>query len=321
MIDNKLDLYRLDQSTANKNSTQLRRQIKIAASATMLPLFYLVLVGSVCAAASPIENEAPASESNQEQQQSVPTISFEISPRGLNIPLLGDLAAGLGLQEKNKKPPSTTVAPTTTLNPVAQFSKNVGNVGSSLVDGSKVLENPLKMINSLINSSAEIARANTKNLDNATQKLVKATETTSKMLSQLGGLTNPKTNTESASQDKNDDFKYYEFAGLLEPYAFRKSKYFSHECQFRFFCEIGKLSKELTLPLFQVVESNRFLQDLQNRYSRALTYGSVHGQCERYYCALLQVFDGPVGMAKGLTAIANRFANPDQYENYAYTNV
>lgn len=110
---------------------------------------------------------------------------------------------------------------------------------------------------------------------------------------------------------------YYDHAPGLNPLdEYRKPKYFSHDCNFRVACEVGKLLRPVASPLSKIVSTNKVIQDLQNRYTRAATYGLLHNSCERYYCIMVELMGGPTKFAAGLVEMLNRLANPDLYELY-----
>ena len=132
--------------------------------------------------------------------------------------------------------------------------------------------------------------------------------------------TNSRSPPATRGQMSQDEWSNFEFAGPFEPFAFRRRKYFSHECQFRIACEAGRLSRPMTHEVSKTVASSRFLQDLQNRYTRAFNYGSLHADCDRYYCVLVKMMGGPAGFASGVAEIINRIVNRDLYEADGYTN-
>lgn len=242
--------------------------------------------------------------------------------------------------------PSTTELPATTSAPRSassasgqgaqsqrpfQLNKNLQDISTVLSSGARLLETPIRMFNGMLSQSANLTRAGVK----AADSLVKAAGSTSKQLA-TGGRGdghsdggNIHIDSHSATGEYNhpinvhsirggpppeDDWKYYEYAGPYEPYAYRRPKYFSKECQFRFACEVGKLMKPLTYPVTRKVETSRFVQDLQNRYTRAMTYGTLRGNCERYYCVLVALLGGPAGFASGVAEIVNRAVNSDMYD-------
>lgn len=266
-----------------------------------------------------------------------------VLPRAFELPLIGSLgqsnhslplfmALAEGLSRNKNQPfgklfndlvpkmpellessvPKTTTSTTTTTtpSPIQQLGMNIENLGHTLVGGTKVFEAPLKIFNGLLAGTATLGKVGAATVDKTADKIAKATETTSKIATQMNRQEwDPRLEEESA---------YYEFTSADEPYTYRKPKYFSRECQFRIACEIGKTIKPLTYQITKVAETNRLIQDLQNRYTRAITYGTVHGNCERYFCLLVQIFGGPTGLASGVAEMVNRLVNPDMYEGYGY---
>lgn len=111
-----------------------------------------------------------------------------------------------------------------------------------------------------------------------------------------------------------DERQYYEYTPIYDPMSFRESKYFSRDCSFRMACEVGRLLKPFGQPFKQTLETSKLVQDLQNRYTRATTFGIVHNDCSRYYCLLVQFVGGPAAFASGIAELLNRMANPEMYE-------
>lgn len=112
-----------------------------------------------------------------------------------------------------------------------------------------------------------------------------------------------------------DDSAFYEFSHHDEPFKYRRPRYFSKDCNFRLACEVGRQIRSVTAPVQQVILSNKHVQDLHNRYTRAMSYGMINNDCDRYYCVIAQFFGGPQNFAKGMAELANRVANPDLYED------
>lgn len=208
------------------------------------------------------------------------------------------------------------------MGPIESLGKNIDKFGSDIVGGNKVLEAPMRVFNSLLSAATNISKGNTEKLSEATETVVKATEGTSKVVTSLVApkrTKNRKRKSKKQEQDEDDEddideSEYYEYSETHEPYAHRRPKYFSRECPFRFACEVGKIMKPLAEKFTKEVEKNRFLQDLQNRYTRAMTYGSLRGDCNRYYCFIVALLGGPQGFASGVSEMVNRIVNPDTYE-------
>lgn len=240
---------------------------------------------------------------------------------------LEDLLNSFMPHEKTTAEPSTKETITTTPGPIESLGKNIDQFGTAFAGGAKLFEAPLRVLSGILSGTTNITRAGADGIDQATDGVVKATETTSKVVSTLANPTNrrdrgrkPKKNhddhNDEHSEDKDEDEEYYEYSGAMDPYSLRRPKYFSRECPFRFACEVGKIMKPLAHPFTKQVEKSRFFQDLQNRYTRAMTYGSLKGDCDRYYCVLVALFGGPQGFASGVAEIINRMVNPDTYEAY-----
>lgn len=210
--------------------------------------------------------------------------------------------AGLGTLTK------TTAAP----DPIQQLSKNLAILGSSLGMSGSIMEAPMKIMNNLLSGTLNLSLVSTNTIDNAATRIAKATEATGKAMIASSQMIRPTKQPKS-----EDDSMYYEFAAPEEPYFYRKSKYFSKECNFRVACEVGHFFKPLTYQFYKGAESNRLVQDLQNRYTRAITYGTLHDNCQRYYCVLVQLIGGPQAFAGGIAEMVNRAMNPDLYEGHA----
>lgn len=194
---------------------------------------------------------------------------------------------------------SKNVGKTTTLSPLEQLTKTLTNPIAMALPGSKLLEGPTQAFNSVI-----AGPANPVNI--ATVSLPKVFENTGKIVSSLSGTNlKPRPDDESA---------YYEIRPGDEPFEYRRPKYFSYDCQFRFACEFGRAMRPITAPFSKGLINNRVFQDMQNRYTRAMTYGSLYDDCERYYCLLIQFVGGPEKFARGVAELVNRVANPEMYD-------
>lgn len=201
-----------------------------------------------------------------------------------------------------KQGPTTT---TTTFSPIEDLAQRIIKFPVDLPDhlGADLLKNsPLSAGNDVLQAILPAGQAL------LGQNPIKTmTQTTGKIMEQLSGLNLNKMSPENQAM-------YYEYRNNDEPYGFRSHKYFSRECHFRFACEVGKMLRPFGgSSIAETLEKNRFIQDLQSRYTRAITYGLVYNDCERYYCLLKQLFGGPLEFAGGMAELMNRIANPDMY--------
>lgn len=185
---------------------------------------------------------------------------------------------------------TTTTTTTTTAAPIQELGQNFHEIGKGLTSA---MNAPIKVINGITKVSSD-------GVNKAADGIVK---TTSDVV--LGG---------GSAKRPIDDSRYYEYPTPMEPFAYRRSKYFSRECPFRVACEVGRLFKPFTFRLNGPAMASKFLDDLQNRYTRALTYGNLYGNCEPYYCVLVQLLGGPASFASGVSELVNRMVNSDQYE-------
>lgn len=201
------------------------------------------------------------------------------------------------------KSSSATTSTTTTTTPLEDLTKTIVNLPASLPKP-KLLDAPTKVLNTVIKSSIEVGA---ETMTGGSENLLKSvTDTAGKVVGQVTGLMiNAKPEREQA---------YYEYGIGHEPGEYRAPKYFSKECNFRIACEVGRLVNPYSAPLHGVVSQNKMIQDLQNRYTRAMTYGMLNKSCERYFCFLVQLLGGPGQFASGVAELVNRMANPDMYE-------
>lgn len=129
-----------------------------------------------------------------------------------------------------------------------------------------------------------------------------------------GGLIKTAAKT-SHTVRREDDMVYYNRLTYIPTDDYLRPKYFSTDCSFRFCCELGRWMFRPYSPdlVKRIVLENKFIHDLQNRFTRAATYGYLYGDCSKYYCVVLELTGGPVKFAAGVTELANRFLNPDLY--------
>lgn len=229
------------------------------------------------------------------------------SPLKTILPLVG-----MDVKTTKTKP---TEGPSSSPGPFNELGKNIDNLGEKIIESTKLAETPIRMLNRMIAGATEVSATGTKTVSALTKTadgIARVAETSSKLVT-------PSEQPPAPSKEHDDPYNY-EFLEPNEPFLHRKPKYFSRECHFRVACEAGKLLRPFTEKVTKEVETNRFLQDLSNRYTRAFNYGSIEGNCDRYYCAFLALMSGPAGMASGMAEIVNRVANPDMYEGLSSTN-
>lgn len=201
---------------------------------------------------------------------------------------------------------TTTTTTTTTPTPIEDLTKTIASIPSQIMPSSKLLETPAKVFNSVLQSSLSMPKLGVDTVDTAAEGLLKVTKHTGKVVGDLSGL--------KLKTDPEPDRVYYEYSSNDEHDGVKKPKYFSKQCNFRLACEVGKIVSPVSGPVKPALERNKFIQDLQNRYTRAFTYGMLRGDCSRYYCLIVQLFGGPTGFAKGVSELINRTVNPDLYE-------
>lgn len=186
-------------------------------------------------------------------------------------------------------PKTTTTTTTTTADPLNLLTdKLTGPLQKSVLFGGQV-----KALNNAIKGASTLNRG----LFDTTNRVVQTIAG--------GGRQN--------GQKFSDDKSYYEYTPVYDVFQYREPKYFSRDCNFRVACEIGRILKPFAPPLKEVLESSKLAQDLQNRYTRAFSYGIIHEDCHRYFCLLVQFAGGPAGFASGVAELMNRIANPDMY--------
>lgn len=238
----------------------------------------------------------------------------EPSPQFLGFPFIG------GIEPIFKSPESVVKSFMTIITPKLDTATNAANPNNtSTTSSSNPLENPLGIFEvfakTLIPTSSNAnnsemlispAKVLDKLVTNSASQLVKAGQS-------AGELANKVSSQSTRVRPETEEY-LYEYDSNEEPYMYRRPKYFSRDCQFRVACEVGKLLKPVGHPLGEQVKTNKLVQDLQNRYTRAISYGMLVGDCERYYCLVVQIFGGPKAFASGVAELFNRFANPEMYE-------
>lgn len=156
----------------------------------------------------------------------------------------------------------TTSTTTTTQAPaIVELAKTISHIPSGLSNPTqKIIDTPVMVLNNVIKSTMHV------------------------------GDTVGTQSSETDNQAKEDDSFYYEDLKS-------GSKYFSRECQFRFACEFGARTK-VPQSLIKLTDF-KLIRDLQNKYTKAMTYGFKYGQCEKYFCFVLEMLNGPAKFASG----------------------
>lgn len=181
-------------------------------------------------------------------------------------------------------PPPAKTTTTTTRSPIEDLTRTlVGGIPGALPQ-SGLLQGPATVLNSMISLTNPLGKV-------------------------LGGSS--KSDPEG---EASDDRIYYEYDYGEEASGRKRPHYFSHDCNFRVACEIGRTIRPMTTPFHKIVETNKLIQDLQNRFTRAATYGMLHNDCERYYCLFVKILGGPKQFASGVADMVNRLANPEMYQ-------
>lgn len=207
-------------------------------------------------------------------------------------------------------PEQTTTTTTTTHAPIRQLIKSISRLPENLMDGPQMINAPINVINGVMDATGvgdETA------LDKTAESIAKVTKTTTNLASKVVDLPANAVNVAQAInpiksvQSDKDEGDWDLFGGGSEPYL-------SQECSFRIACELGKASRVMTLPLAKAAKKSKVVQDLQNRYTLAITYGAVNGHCRRFYCVMAQFLAGPKEAGKGVIDMTNRVVNPGLYE-------
>lgn len=184
--------------------------------------------------------------------------------------------------------PTTTEAPATKQYPFAQN-----------LDASSIIQGPSKVVNALastfnVSKVAEVP---------AMKELAKVGQQTEKVFTKISGI--------HLSAPPESENVYYEYSPSDEWDGHRKPRYYSKECNFRLACEVGQMMKPMLGPVAHQFRTNKIVQDLQSRYSRAMAYGTLHDNCEKYYCVFLQLFGGPQKFVAASAEIVSRIAQPE----------
>lgn len=209
---------------------------------------------------------------------------------------------------------TTSTTSTTTISPIEDLTKTIVSVPKVVFpQTSRLIDSSVRTITGVLKTSLGVSKQITNktipSTDQVSQPLLDPTdhlESAKKVVSSLSGLdVSPRQETEKV---------YYDFANPDDLAGHRLPKYFSTECTFRYACEVGKTISIVTKPVLSTVHQNRIIQDFQSRYTRALTYGVLTGDCSRYYCVFAQFLGGPTKFTAGMTDLVNRVVNPDVYQ-------
>lgn len=178
--------------------------------------------------------------------------------------------------------------------------------GKSEKSGQPVFMGPMNgvvnTLNDVVKGSLSIISSGDKRFGETAEELINATRVASKVIGSVSRV--------------DDMLAYYHRLPLEAPDDYIRPKYFSTDCAFRVACEIGSwfLRPNSPQPIKDLVKQNRLIHDLQNKYTRAVTYGFLFGDCSRYYCVFLEFSGGPIKFAGAVTEITNRLLNPDLYQ-------
>lgn len=184
---------------------------------------------------------------------------------------------------------------------------------SKLLNPTKIIETPSKVVVGAVEAGQNLTEKAVKSaggaaLDSAVDMTKRIAGGPASIAEALGILVGPHKEKESEFYDMTPP----EFLRDVEP--LRKPKYFSRDCEFRMACELGRRLKLMAIkPVAEAIKTNKLIHDLQNRYTRATTYGMLYDNCDRYYCVLLQLMGKPKEVASGMVELVNRLANPEMY--------
>lgn len=215
-----------------------------------------------------------------------------------NIPLASQAGESVG-SLMNIIKPSTTTTPAPETIPTTQEPAQQGfGVFSTSFEPDQLLGAPAKMVGALTSFNL------TQGLQTGPLKDIASVGVhTSKVFTKLSGI--------GLTAPPESENAYYEYSPSDEWYGHRKPIYFSKECSFRVACEIGRLAKPVLSPVAQQLTTNKIVQDLQSRYSRAFYYGTLYDSCERYFCVFLQLFGGPQKFVAATAEIVKQIASPE----------
>lgn len=185
------------------------------------------------------------------------------------------------LVPKSITPTATTIAaPTTTLTPIRRLSKTLNNHSKTLLNA------PASAMNQMLDIG---------------QKTGEGLNAAAKITSSLTG-------SDDLSPGPDDDSWFFDQGPR------RDKKYFSKDCQFRIACELGKMMRPISDPLKAPIEKSKFVRDLQNKYTKAASYGILYNDCERFYCLFVSLLGGPTQFASAAAQIAGKVTNPELFE-------
>lgn len=207
-----------------------------------------------------------------------------------------------GIMNLIKPPTTTTPTPAATPEPqphlVQQLTTGLGSIPASLGQG-QLFETPVKVVEALTRNFNLTQVAESSPIGD----IARVGEQTTKVLTKMSGI--------RLTAPPEDETVYYEYAPSDEWDGHRRPRYFSKECNFRFACEVGRMMKPMLAPVAQQFRTNKIVQDLQSRYSRAMSYGVLNDNCDKYYCVLLQLFGGPHKFVAASAEIVSQLATPE----------
>lgn len=203
---------------------------------------------------------------------------------------------------------TTTTTTTTTPAPVDKLMNSISKIPDRLINRTRLTINtPIKMINGVM----EASNLGDSAFDKTTDHLMKSvSESTGGLLPSKVPEAPMVSNAIDVASEIVPDIPILDELTQSED---DKKPYLSQECAHRIACELGKAMKFMAHPIAKAANNNKIIQDLQNRYTMAVTYGAEHGDCERYYCVVAQFLGGPKEFSGGVVDMTNRVMNPELY--------
>lgn len=168
-------------------------------------------------------------------------------------------------------------------------------------DDMPLIDGPARVLQTVFGTSVDLTKKSVRRVDNVADTIATAGGKIAKTL--VGSEEVPPS-----------DVIYHSAAAPDDPFNHDKPTYFSRDCQFRVSCEMGRAFKPMFDGTRDLIMKNKLVHDLQNRYTRAFSYGLVYNDCEKYYCLFVALMGGPRQFTGAITELANRIANPDMYE-------
>lgn len=198
---------------------------------------------------------------------------------------------------------STTTTTTTTPAPVDKLMNSISKIPDRLINRTRLsINTPIKMINGVMEASDKTTDSLMKSVSESTGGLVPSKVPDAPMVS----------NAIDVASDMVPEIPILDELTQSEE---EKKPYISQECAHRVACELGKAMKFMAHPIAKAASKNKMVQDLQNRYTMAMTYGAEHGDCDRYYCVVAQFLGGPKDISGGVVDMTNRVVNPELYSS------